>query len=172
MANDQLNGNIEFNGEVTFRGQVNHKALSITNAAISSTADIDKDKLAHHQFSVKCFQEPGTDVVAQTAVVHVARKAGTIVAVQAAAVTAPAGGDKKTTIDLEVSTGGGAFASVLSAAFDIPNGGDDLTAYSGTISSASYAAGDLIEIVVTVSGSTGTQADGLVVTVTLAEEPN
>ena len=76
------------------------------------------------------------------------------------------------TVDLKKSSGGGAFASVLTAALVINSATAVRTAVAAVLDAAKddYAAGDVFEVVVSVSG-TGTQAQGLVVTVFFEERP-
>jgi hypothetical protein len=137
-------------------------AGSITDAEIASNADIGAAKVIH-EIAVFADQVPGTAVVAATRVVHVARAAGTIAAFKIGVITAPTGGDKAYTVDLQKSTGTGAFASVLSAAYTVNSSSADKTAYSATLgTTTTYVAGDIFEIVIAVSGSTGTQGQGVI----------
>jgi hypothetical protein len=133
---------------------------NITNAEVSDTAAIAASKLVHH-FIARHSQGVGTAVVTSTEVIHVAKAAGTVAALRIGVVTAPTGGNKQFTVDVKKSTGAGAFTSILSAAYAVDNTKANLTTYSGVIGTATYAAGDIFEIVVTASGSTGTQGWGV-----------
>ena len=74
-------------------------------------------------------------------------------------------------VDLQKSTGGGAFASVLSAPLALNSTNTLLVPTAATITTASLVKGDILRIVITVSGASGTHPQGLVVTVDLAETP-
>lgn len=160
----RIEGETHFASDVVFLGGVTMPAGAIENADVAAGAAIAATKL-QHQFPLH-LSVAGT-VAAVTNIVHVARGAGTLVSVEAAVNAVPTGTgvDKKTTIDFQKSTGGAAFASMLSAAFDIESTDTDRVAVAGTVAAGNtYADGDLLRIVVTVSGSTGTQAADLVVT--------
>jgi hypothetical protein len=150
-------------------GRFDIPAGTITNSDLSASAAVAASKVVHQISAVSQFAT-GTTVAAKTEVVHVARAAGTIGALKVFATVAPTGGTLAYTVDLQKSTGGGAFASVLSAAYTVDATKTDRTAYSGTLSTTTYAAGDALAIVWAVSGATGTQGIGACATVFL-EEP-
>jgi len=164
-------------GDLTVRGSLvpTRVALpsgSVTDATVTAGAKIGAAKVVH-RFAISATQVPGTAVVAETRDLFIARAAGTVVAVEAAITGAIATGtDRHVFVDLHKSTGAGAFASVLSADIDLDDGSTLRTAVAGTITSASYVAGDIFRLVVAVSGSDAAQAEGLIVTVHFDEEPN
>jgi hypothetical protein len=135
---------------------------------VAAAAGIAASKLVHH-FPVSLSQAAGSVVASETRVVHIAKAAGTIAYVAVVTDTAPTGGDKAFTVDVKKSTGGGAFASVLSAVVTVNSSSTSKTPQAGTVSVAAYAAGDVLEIVIAASGSTGTQGYGPCVTVYLQE---
>ena len=162
----RLIGEQHFAGPIVFLDTVTMPSGAVGNAEIEAGAAIAATKL-QHQFPLVHTQKTGTDVTAQTDIVHVARGAGTLVSVEAVVDTVPTGTgvDLKVTIDVKKSTGGGAFTSLLSAAFDIDDGYTDKVLVAGTVGgSNTYADGDLLEVIVAVSGSVGSQAQGLCVT--------
>lgn len=142
----------------------------IVDRMMSSASPAGPTKV-QHQFSIG----PGELFATATAVSAVTKyiwvtkgTAGTIQSISAAITgTVPTSSDS-VTVDLKKSTGGGALSSVLSATITLNSSSVLRTAQSGTISSASTVAGDLLAVVVTVSGSSGA---GLVVTVTVSETP-
>lgn len=144
----------------------------IGNAKIASDAAIAATKLIH-QVPIHYSQADGSDVVAAIVPVHtVYGTTGTIVGVEAVCVDAPSGGDKKFTVDLKKCNAGSPTpATVLTGVIDYVNGTNDCTVLAGSISSASLADGDTLVVEIAVSGSTGSQGQGLIVTVTIQEDP-
>lgn len=136
-------------------------AGSLTDDAIAANAAIAAAKLVQ-EITGKAAQNGGADVAAATVPIHAAYKAGTVVGFRVALLAAPTGGDKAFTVDLKKSTGGGAFATILSAVVTIDNSKANNTTYSGTVSSGAYSAGDIFQVVIAVSGSTGSQGQGVI----------
>lgn len=173
MQPDVHNNDTVFGGTVSFAKAPDLPSASITNAKFSSAAS---DRLAAakavHRFAVPYSQSVGSAVVAETGkMVHVAAAAGILAAVKAAVDTLATGEDRALTVDVKKSTAGGAWATVLSAVITIDDEDTAKTAYTGTIASAAYVAGDLFEIVVTVAGSASAQALGLGVSLFFDENP-
>ena len=160
-------------GRWTFAGVVDLPASTIDEAALKPGALIPAAKHVARCAVTGCRQAPGADVVAQAEIVHVAARAGVVASIEAAVDAAPTGGDKAVTIDIKKSTGGAAWASILTAAIVINAATSSRVAVAGVIDAAkaAYAAGDLFEVVATVSGATGDQAQGLAVTVFFEERP-
>lgn len=159
-----------FAGLQVVRGTFLVPAGSVANLHIEDAAGIDDAKL-DHRMTFFHQQAPGAAVVAATQGLYIVRAAGTVLAVQAAVIGALADdASRHVTIDLKKSTGGGTFATVLSAAIDLTSSSTARTVYSATIASPTLAAGDILELVVAVSGGVGNQAQGLVVQVTVREE--
>ncbi len=127
----------------------------------ASATKFNASNVIHH-FGKDHRQASGSDVASKTELVHVASYAGTINGFKVGISVAPTGGDKQYTVDLQKSTGGGAFASILSAVVTIDSGKSDRSVTAGTISSPTYAAGDIFQVVVTASGTTGSQGQGVV----------
>lgn len=134
---------------------------SIRNAQVSIDAAIQAEKLEHVK-TIRYVQDSGADVVSKTSLLYVCRSVnGATVRDFAVTVsTAPTGGDKKFTVDLQKSTGGGAFASILSAVADISSSDSNRSTEVPTLSSTALVQGDILQVVVTASGSTGSQAQG------------
>lgn len=146
---------------------------SIANADVSASAAIAATKL-EHQFAVtEELAESSTNVAAVTRLCHVVRGAtGEIVDVDAAIMAAMTT-DRSITVDLQKSTGGGAFATVFTTAIALDDTTVVRTATGGTLDATKtdLVAGDILELIVTLGGSSGTLAQGLVATVTLREDP-
>jgi hypothetical protein len=164
-------------GDHYFAGSVSLASVSLPsnclrNAQVAADAAIDASKVVH-QFSesVELFA-PTTTIASVEKLLKVVRGAtGTVVAFEAVLVTKATAGDKTVTVDLQKSTGGGAFASILTAPISFSDASANLTALAATIGSAGLVAGDVLKIVVAAAGSTGTQALGLLVTLTQSETP-
>lgn len=159
-----------------FAGAVRFKEIAVQAGAfddddIAASADIAATKL-EHQHALNYSQADGSDVVAAIVPIHIVRgTAGTIVAFEVVCVDAPSGGDKTFTVDLLIADAGTPSpASVLTGAVTYPNGTADCTVRTGTISSATLADGDTLLVQVAVSGSTGNQGQGLIVTTTIRED--
>ena len=78
---------------------------------------------------------------------------------------------KQFTVDLKkCNQGSPTPATILSSAITYSSSQADCEVVAGTISSGTLADGDTLVVEVAVSGSTGTQGQGLVVTVTVRED--
>lgn len=169
MGNNLIDGNTHVNGEFSAK-TMSLSAGSVGNAEVKASAAIDATKLIH-QIPLDYQQAPGSNIAAATLDRHIALAAGNIVAIRAAITGVAAGGDREAIVDLQKSTGGGAFATVLTAPITLDDTAVLRTAIAGVISSANYVAGDILRFVITVAGASGTQPQGLVVTVWLREQP-
>ncbi len=173
MATDNIVHDRIYQGEVTFSGPVNLPPLTIRNAAISSTAGIETGKMIHRH-ALRYSQANGSDVVSVTELLHVARAGGEILSVEVRPTTVPTGGDKQYTVDvLTAPNGSNTWTSVLTAAITVDSGETDHALIAGAVpDSTTYDDGDAIRVVVTASGSTGSQGQGFVVTVNINEDPS
>lgn len=164
-------GNATFADDVVFVGTVTLPDGTITNAMVNSGASIAAAK-AVHRSPIVYYQAEGSDVASATASIYHARTAGEIVAVEVCPITAPTGGDKQFTVDVKNGDASTAFASVLSAVVTVDNTSVDKTPQTGTVSSATIADGDILQVVVTASGSTGSQGQGVTVVIWVNENPS
>lgn len=164
-------------GDLTVRGSLvpTRVALpsgSVTDATVAAGAKIGAAKVVH-RYAISSAQVPGTAVVAETRDLFIARTTGTVVAVEAAITGAIATGtDRHAYVDVHKSTGGGSFASILSADIDLDDASVLRVPQAGTVTSATLADGDILRLIVTVAGSDAAQAEGLLVTLHIDEEPN
>jgi hypothetical protein len=145
---------------------------TIVDAAVSAAAAIAATKM-QHQHALNYSQADGSAVAAAIVPIHIVRgSTATIVDIEVSCVDAPSGGDLAFSVDLKKANEGTPTpATVLSAPIAYSSTQSDCEVETGTISSASLVDGDTLLVVVAVSGSTGTQGQGLVVTVTLREDP-
>lgn len=170
MAVSVINGDVSIQGSLTSRS-FNPPAGCIDNDAIEAGAGIESSKLEHRHV-IRYDQITGTAVTAETRGVHIVRGAtGTLISMEAAIVGAIAtGGDRTVTVDLRKSTGGAAFATVCSSTIGFTSADTIRVPEAAVFSSTSLVDGDILQIVVTVAGAAGNQAQGLVVTLNLDED--
>ena len=152
----------------TFTGTIELPANSVEDQQVKVGTQVASNKLIHLHKAIHTQSQAG-DVVTAREIVHVCKFAGTVEYVQVAIDDAPTGGDKAYVVDVRKSTGGGAWATILSASVSIGSSATSRTISNPTVSSASLVAGDMLAVVVTASGSTGTQGRGLNVTVAVSE---
>lgn len=147
-------------------------AGSITNTHVSAAAAIAATKVQQQRnVTVELFG-PAVAVAALTKWVAVIRgTTGTLVAIKAATAVIASGADRTIAVDLQKSTGAGAFATVLSGTANFTNASPVRTLVSGTFSSTTLVAGDILEVIVTVAGGAGNQATGLTVQLIYTEDP-
>lgn len=170
-----LEGTIEFPGTVTFSGTVYLPSGGVTNANFSpsSANRLDASK-AIHRVDLNYSQANGSDVADATVVLRVCKGAGTFKGVTVRPYTAPTGGDKAFTVDVKkASDGGNTFASILSSVVTVNSSSTSGTLQTATLSGTpTTAAGDAIQIVVDATGSTGSQGQGLCVSIYYEESPS
>jgi len=170
MATDIFDSNVHVKGQLSCKTFV-APVGSIGDQAIESNAGIDTEKVIHRH-ALRYNQAPGTAVVAATADLHILQADGETLSLEAAITGAIAtGGDRTVTIDLLRSTGAGAFATVLSAPIVLDNTSVLRTPESATIATPTLVDGDILRLTVAVAGAAGNQAEGLVVTLTINEDP-
>lgn len=148
-------------------------ASSIADSQVSPTAGIQAAKL-QHQHAINYSQASGTSVVTETRVVHTVQGAtGTVLAVDVTPDAVPSNGggdDKQYTVDVKKSTGGGAWTSILTGVLTVSKTDTARTVKHATLSGTpALVDGDALQVIITASGSTGTQAQGVNVTITTRE---
>lgn len=167
--NNFLPGNLHVGGALSV-GVLNIPAQTITDAAVNAGAAIGATKLIH-QFPI-ALPLAGT-VTAFSRLVHIARAAGTIVALEATVVTPATGADRTITIDLLKGSQASAFATVLTSTIGFTNTTLAREVKSAVVNTtlAALADGDILQITGAVAGAAGAQAAELIVTLTLREAP-
>lgn len=157
-------------GNWVFTGTVELPASTVDENDLKTAALLPAAKLVT-RFPKDHRQVTGTAITAKTEHVHIAKFAGIVKSIEAS-IHAAITGDNTVVIDVHRSTGGAAFATILSSALTINSGTAVRTATAATIDAAKddYVAGDVFAVIVTVAGS-GTQAQGLNVTVFFEESP-
>jgi len=144
---------------------------TVTNASVAGGAGIAATKL-EHQFPIRYQQQPGSNVAAATEDIHIVYGAtGDVVAVHAALNGVIPSGDRTAVVDLQKSTGGGAFATILTGTITLDSANTIRVAEAGTLTAgAACVVGDILRVVITVGGSSGTNPQGLVVRVVMRED--
>lgn len=165
-----------WSGTNSFSGPLSLTDGTITNAMVNSAARIAATKLIN-RLPYTYRQKTGTDVATATEDIAIARAGtstttSTILSFEATCTTAPTGGDKAFTVDLQRSTSEGAFATVLSSVLTFDNTKTSRRVYTATLSSLTFLDGDIFRVIVTTSGSTGSQGQGLLCELRLDEQPS
>ncbi len=144
----------------------------VKDSLVADDAAIQAHKLIHKQSIDKELFIPATTIAAYTSILHIVRGGeGTLLGFEAAICGTVPTGDHTVTVDLKKSTGAGAFATVLSSTIGFDSSSVLRTAVAAVINpvSLSLVDGDILEVVVTVAGSTSSQGAGLSVTLTYEE---
>ena len=171
MASEsRLEGNVFVNGLLRMLS-ITLPSDTVKNDNVTSGADIDADKL-EHQHAIEYQQADGSDVVAATVPIHIVRGvSGMIVDIEVVCQHSPSGGDLAFTVDLQkANEGSPVLTTVLTGVITIDSTISEYEVEPGTINLANLAAGDTLALVIAVSGSTGSQGQGLIVTTTIRED--
>lgn len=161
-----------FADQVTFLQSVRLPAGSIADDEVAVGAKVSADKIVHRHL-LNYSQKDGTDVVSEAVVLHVAKFAGRLRSVEVRPTTAPSGGDKQYTVDVQkAADGSGTWTSLLNSIVTVDSSAASNTKIAATlVADPSVAAGEALRIVVTTSGTTGTQGQGLCVAIEYDEDP-
>jgi hypothetical protein len=156
-----------FNGDIVVTGTLLAgsfvaPANSVGNSAIRTGDPIGAEKLTQ-QFPIKLTQVYGAAATAERRVVHVARKAGTILDFYAG-VSVAALGDS--TVTIKVKKNG---ADILTGDVVLDSTNLAFASEAQTFSDDDYATGDVLEVAVTVAAGTGTLPQGLFVQMNVRE---
>lgn len=171
MPQDIINNDLHVAGALTCRSFKAPQG-SIDDTAIQSGANIAAGKL-EHQFDLSLSTDPDAEITAITRDLRIIHGAsGSIVAVKASITGAAAtGGDRTVSIDLQNGDASGPFVSVLSAPIQFTGADAVRTVKQGAVNTPALAAGDILRVVVSVAGTLGLQAKGLIVSVSIREAP-
>lgn len=102
---------------------------------------------------------------------HISRASGSLVGYEAIVMTKPTS-NRTLTIDLEKCTASTTFASVLTSTIDISTSTTNKTSVVGVINNTSMTDGDIWRAVWTVGGTSGTNAKGVLLSLTYDENPS
>lgn len=169
MAESVIQGDLNVRG-LLWADEIAIPTSAISNGQVAANAAIAYSKV-QQQHVLTYAQAHGSNIAAATYPIYIAGGTGTILSVEAAVTGVAAGGDRAVTVDLHKAASGGAAATCLTAPITLDSSDALNTNDSGAISSTSLADGTILFVVVAVSGSTGTQPQGLQVTVKVSEVP-
>jgi hypothetical protein len=157
-------------GSWVFTGLVTLPANSVDENTLKTASLFPADNLVH-RFAKDHRQKTGTAVASVTEEIHIAAYAGIVDSIEAV-VSTVAIGNATVTIDLQKSTGGAAFATVLTSTFVMDSTNTVRVVEAGAVDATKddYVAGDVFRLVVTSDAGTGTQAEGLNITVFFEEQ--
>jgi len=169
---DEIRSDIVYTGSIAFGGSLTLPANTIGDTQANAGSPLGASKTVHRH-AVRQLQADGADVASQTTLVFVARAACTITDARVRLSTAPTGGNKQFTVDIKKAASGSvSFSTILSAVFTVDNTKSNGQILTGTLSATTMAAGDALQIVITASGSTGSQGQGVLVQITVDENPS
>lgn len=156
-------GDLHVTGTIS-GGTTSLSSGAVLNASVAANAGIDADKL-EHRFQKVVAQESGTTSATEDRVVHVVHgTTGTVVAFEAGSVTACAGA---ATITVDLHKNG---TTILSAPITLNSSSTAYIVQTATISSASLADGDVLEVVIVATAGGGTLGNGVFASVQLDED--
>jgi len=146
---------------------------SITNAMVSSSAAIAVSKQVNRVLAEYRVAD-GTNVAATSGdgvpiYTCTQTNGATLKSVTVVCPDAPSGGDLAFSVDVQKADESAAAATVLSGTISYSSTQSDYEQESGTISTATIDDGDTLLVQVAVSGSTGTQGQGLIVQLEIEE---
>lgn len=156
MAVVRIPADVSITGSLSLGGTLGIPAGAVSDTQIAAAASIDADKLEHlhkvgSDFGVAADAAPAADT---EKIVFVASGTATIRTFKALLIDTGTTTDVK--FDLQKAPAGSTtFATVLSATVDFTNSDTDNTTKSGTISSASLVAGDVLQVVMDYTSATG-----------------
>jgi len=144
-------------------------AAGIVDAEISGSAAIKSTKVLH--VTTLRHTQTGNIIAATEYLTIVNVPNARVLALEASITETAAGGDRTVTLDLKKSTGGGAFATILSSTL-VFNSGDALrTIKTAALATPDLVDGDMLQLTVTIAGTTGAVPQGLLASLHLREDP-
>ena len=147
-------------GQITGESMV-VPANAVTDSSVSSVAAIQATKVVHQQ--LRSYAQPNTTATTETKTIHVARGSGNVTEFYAGSIAINAGA---ATITVDLKKNG---VSILSSVITLNSSNTARVAVAGTISSASYVAGDWFEVVATATAGGGTLGTGVFAQMTAQE---
>lgn len=169
MPQTRMEGDMIVVGTLTPQA-LNCPAGAIDDKAVKAAAGIEATKL-QHQHTLLYQQPDGADITAAVIPLWIVRgQCATVVDVEVFCSVAPAGGDKQFSVDLQRCKQGDVKTSILAAPIVYSASKADHEIAKGTISIPGLVDNQALLVVIGVSGSTGAQGQGLLVTVTVRED--
>jgi hypothetical protein len=139
----------------SFTGAVTPGSITTRDVTTTAADVLTRDQVRHlHKAGTSFALAVGGTPATREEIIFTASTSGTVRAFKC--LMEDTGTAASSTFDLKkYATGGSTGSSVLSAAVTVSNADTDNTPKSGTINSASFVAGDVFTILLTVSTSTG-----------------
>ena len=147
--------------------------ITNTMVAAGSAANYIAASKLEHQFCLGLEYAAATGTInAGTKMMHVVRGAtGEIVSLEAVFMTVAAATTQSVALDLRKVTAASTGATVLSTVLTLASTDVVRTPYTASLSSVDLVDGDQLHLVVTTTGSTANAMIGLLVTLSLREDP-
>jgi hypothetical protein len=165
-----LYGDFILPGNLALTGTAQLPAAAVTDTNVSGTANISQAKIQSRPHATYG-QAGGADAANATQVMFRAHKACTVLAAKITPDVVPAGGTKALAVDVKKSTAGGNWTSILTGTGSITANSAARTPVALTLSGTpTLIADDLLQASVTISGSNGTNVQGFLLDVILAED--
>ena len=169
MALSKHDGDLVITGSLS-ANSMNYPAVSINNADIGASAAIAASKLVHRH-AVRFSLGTSTTVSSFNENIFVASAAGIAQSFEVSPEVSPTGGDVYK-VDLQKGNSASTFVSVLSAVVSISSDTNDRTVQAGSITTTSFADGDLYRVVSETTSAAGTMGTGLCCMLKLDENPS
>lgn len=147
---------------------INFTGGGIGNSDIRTNAAIAASKLVARRSRDVTICGTTVAATAGEELLHISRATGTLVSMEAVAVTKPTA-NRTLTIDLQKATTSSTFASILTSTIAISTSTTNKAVNSGVINNVSMSDGDIWRAVWTVGGTSGTNAKGVLLTVVYDE---
>lgn len=171
MAINEIRTDTIFSGSAIFTGTTTLPDSVIASAAkvVAGTLSADRMRDVRRCTDVELFG-PATTITALTKTLHIVRGGtGALVGAEAVIYVIASDVSRTVTVDIQKSTAGGAFATVCSVTIGFSTSTPVRVPVAATFSSTALTDGDVLEAIVTVAGGSGTQAQGLHLTLTFDE---
>ncbi len=172
MPTSTIHGNTHYTGRLS-SAQMGIPDGTVDNLAVNDGAAIAATKLQHqHVLNLSQIVTADT-IVAGTFLLHICRGTGTVVNVEVASAVVPDADTDFFTVDVKIRSGG-VGTSVLTGiiTYNNTNAVANYGIVTGTIDGAedNFTNDDIIEVIVAETNNGGTNASGLIVTVTIREQ--
>lgn len=151
--------------------QIDWTAGGLRDQDVAPGAAIQASKVIHQTSHSKLVYGPTTTIAAISYPLTVVDAESAVIGNFTAVIFGAPTGDRTATIDLQKSTGGGAFATVLTSTITFNSSSAVRVQSPAVVLDTDLVEGDVLQAVVTVGGSTGTQPQGLLVSLTLRDRP-
>jgi hypothetical protein len=164
-VSSRFDDDVQFNGQVRFaKAPTLPTAAAVGNNQMSPADPAQPDKL-YHRFRRAWGQPHGTAATAERRALYVAGADGTLTDFRVGVVAA-AVGDSTVTLDLRKNG-----TSVLSSAVTLTSSAAAYAKTTAAVATPGYVAGDVFELVQTVSAGTGTLPQGAFAVAAFDERP-